>query len=39
MKMATGLLASLTTQVTCAMNMKSVLTRGQPRELRNDLEA
>jgi hypothetical protein len=38
-KMATGLLAPLATQVTGAMNVKSVLAGGKPRELCDDLEA
>jgi hypothetical protein len=39
MKVTTGLLASLTTQVTGAMNVKAMFSRGKPRELRNDFQA
>jgi hypothetical protein len=38
MKMATGLLTPLATQVTGTMNMKAVITGRKPRELRNNLE-
>jgi hypothetical protein len=38
-KMATGLLTPLATQVTGAMNVKAVFSRGKPREFCNDFEA